>query len=190
MRKFTGHLPLHRPHTTVSSVNCVGISRKLKSTCQDQNNISTSFLSIIYDNLYQYQLMMSPVAVDIDKSVFSCHWLKVSRGLLLLFISWKWSVQNVQKHWWTHIFYRTVIVITFLIKTRPLKSQHFFKEIMKLYYQSNIFIFTNQWNAFYKATTHHPKFVNKMLHYLPVNLRVARRFTDLPQKEARFTCCT
>ena len=69
-RKFTGHWPPHRPHTAVSSVNCVGISRKLKSTCQDQNNVSTSFLSMIYDNLYQYQPMISPVAVDIDKSVF------------------------------------------------------------------------------------------------------------------------
>ena len=65
-----GHWPPHRPHTAVSSVNCVGISPKLKSTCQGQNNISTSFLSIIYDNLYQYQPMMSPVAVDIDYSDF------------------------------------------------------------------------------------------------------------------------
>ena len=38
--------------------------------CQDQNNVSTSFLSIIDDNLYQYQPVMSPVAVDIDKSDF------------------------------------------------------------------------------------------------------------------------
>ena len=38
--------------------------------CQDKNNVSTSFLSIIYDNLYQYQPMMSPVVVDIDKSDF------------------------------------------------------------------------------------------------------------------------
>ena len=60
----------HRPHTAVSSVNCVGISRKLKITCQDQKSFSTSFLSIIYDNLYQYQPMMSPVAVDIDKCDF------------------------------------------------------------------------------------------------------------------------
>ena len=69
-RKFMGHWPPHRPHTAVSSVNCVGISRKLKSMCQDQNNVSTSFLSIIYDNLYQYRHVMSPVAVDIDKSDF------------------------------------------------------------------------------------------------------------------------
>ena len=45
-------------------------------------------------------------------------------------------------------------------------------------------------NAFYKATTLYPKFVNKMFHYWPVNLRVARKFTGLPPKEARFTCCT
>ena len=32
-------------------------------------------------------------------------------------------------------------------------------------------------NAFYKATTHWPKFANKMLHYWSVNLRVAREFT-------------
>ena len=70
VRRFTGHWPPHRLHTAVSSVNCIDISRKLKSTCQDQNNVSTSFLSIIYDNLYQYQPMMSPVAVDIDKSDF------------------------------------------------------------------------------------------------------------------------
>ena len=69
-RKFTGHWPPHRPHTAVSPINCVGISRKLKSTCQDQNNASTSFLSIMYDNLYQYQPVMSPVAVDIDKCFF------------------------------------------------------------------------------------------------------------------------
>ena len=69
-RKFTGHWPPHKPHSAVSSVTCVGISRKLKNTCQDQNNVSTSFLSIIYDNLYQYKPMMSPVAVEIDKSVF------------------------------------------------------------------------------------------------------------------------
>ena len=69
--KFTGHWRPHKPHTAVSSVNCVGIiSRKLKSTCQDQNNVSTSSLSIIYDNLYQYQPMMSLVAVHIDKRDF------------------------------------------------------------------------------------------------------------------------
>ena len=50
--KFTGHWPPDKPHTAVPSVNCVGISRKLKSTIQDQNNVSTSFISIIYDNLY------------------------------------------------------------------------------------------------------------------------------------------
>ena len=69
-RKFTGHCPPHRPHTAVSSVNCVGISQKLKSMCQDRNNVSTVFLSIIYDNLYQCHLTMSPVAVNIDKSNF------------------------------------------------------------------------------------------------------------------------
>ena len=117
-RKFTGHWSLHRPHSAISSVNCVGVSWKLKSTCQDQNNVSTSFISIIYDNLYQYQPMMSPVAADIDKSDFSCHWLKVSRGLLLLFSSWKWSVQNCIKTLVNAHFYRTVIMVTFLIGTR------------------------------------------------------------------------
>ena len=50
---------------------------------------------MIHDNLYQYQPMMSPVAVDIDKSDLF--------GLLLLFSSWNWSVQKYKKHWWTHI---------------------------------------------------------------------------------------
>ena len=50
---------------------------------------------------------------------FSCHWLKVSRDLLLLFSCWKWSVQNCQKTVVNAHFYRTIIVITFLIKTRP-----------------------------------------------------------------------
>ena len=66
-RNFTGNWP---PHTAVSSVIYVGISRELTRTCQDQNNVSTSLLSIIYDNLYQYQPMMSPVAVDIDSDFF------------------------------------------------------------------------------------------------------------------------
>ena len=61
---LTGHTLLF------PSVNCVGISRKLESTCQDQNNVSTSFLSIIYDNLYHYQPMMSLVAVNVDKRDF------------------------------------------------------------------------------------------------------------------------
>ena len=39
-------------------------------------------------------------------------------------------------------------------------------------------------NAFYKTTTHYPKFVNKILHHWPVNLRAARKFTGLPPKEA------
>ena len=115
-RKFRGDWSPHRQHTAVSSVSCAGISWKLESTCQDQNNVSTVFISIIYDNLYRYQPMMSPAAVDIDQSVLSCHWLKVSRGLLLLISSWKWSVQNCQKkagershrsyipHWNTSIY--------------------------------------------------------------------------------------
>ena len=86
-RKFKGHWTHHRSHTTVYSVNCVGISPKLKSTCQDQENVSTSFLFIIYENLYQFQSMMSPVAVDIDKSDVSGHWLYVPCGLLSLFSS-------------------------------------------------------------------------------------------------------
>ena len=51
--------------------------------------------------------------------IFSCHWLKVSRGLLLLFSSWKWTVQNCIKTLVNAHFYRTVIVVTFLIETRP-----------------------------------------------------------------------
>ena len=42
-------------------------------------------------------------------------------------------------------------------------------------------------NAFYKVTRHWPKILNKMLHYWPVNLRVARKFTGLPPKKGRFT---
>ena len=98
-RKFTGHWSPHSPHTAVSSVNCVGISRTLKSTCQGQNKISTSFLSIIYDNLYQYQPMMSLTSCCRHRREwFFCHWLKVSRGLLLLFSSWNWRVQNYPKN--------------------------------------------------------------------------------------------
>ena len=119
-RKFTGHWSPHRPHTAISSVNCVGVSWKLKSTCQDQNNVSTSFISL---NLGQ------PVpisAYDVTwccrhrlEWFFSCHWLKVSRGLLLLFSSWKWSVQNCIKTLVNAHLYRTVIVVTFFIETRP-----------------------------------------------------------------------
>ena len=114
-RNLTGHWPHHRPRTAVSSVNCAGISRKLKNTCQVQNNVSTSFLSIINDNLYKYQPVMSPVSIAIDKSDFSCHWLKVSHGLLLLFSSWNWNDQNYKKTLVNAHFYRTVIVVTVLI---------------------------------------------------------------------------
>ena len=47
--------------------------------CQDQNNVRTSFLSIIYDNLYQYQPMMSLAAVDVDKSDF---FLSLVKGVI------------------------------------------------------------------------------------------------------------
>ena len=119
-RKFTGHWPPHRPYTAASSVNCVGISRKLKSTCQDQNNASTSFLSIIYDNLCQYQPMMSPVAVDIDNSDFfpatglRCHAVYCCYSALENEVS-----KIAQKTLMNAHFYRTVIVVTFIIKTRP-----------------------------------------------------------------------
>ena len=43
-RKFMGHWSPQRLHTDVSSFNCVGISPKLKSTCQDLNNDSISFI--------------------------------------------------------------------------------------------------------------------------------------------------
>ena len=87
--KFTGHWPPHRPHTAVSSVNCVGISRKLKSTCQDQNNASTSFLSIVYDNLCQYQPMMSPVAVNIGRSDFFLPLVKGVTGFIAAIHRWR-----------------------------------------------------------------------------------------------------
>ena len=45
-----------------------------------------------------------------------------------------------------------------------------------------IFIPINK-NAFYKVTKHYPQILNKMLHYWPVNLRVARKFTGLPPKK-------
>ena len=108
-RKFTGHWSPYRLHTDVSPVNCVGITPKLKSTCQDQKMSVSHFFSIIYDNLYQYQPMMLPVAVDINKSDFS--WFKVSRGLLLLFSSWNWSVQNYQKNLVNAHIYWAVIVV-------------------------------------------------------------------------------
>ena len=118
-RKFTGYWPPHKPHTVVSSVNCVGISRNLKSTIQDQNNVSTSFLSIIHDNLCQNQPVMSPVAADIDNSDFFLPLVKgVTRfiaGIQLL----KLRCPTLRKTLVNAHFYRTVIVVTFLIKTRP-----------------------------------------------------------------------
>ena len=87
------------------SVNSVGISRKLKSTCQDQNNVSTSFLSIIYDNLYQYQPMASLVAVDIDKSDFFLPLVKGATRFIAVIQLLKMKCPKLQKkkHRWTHI---------------------------------------------------------------------------------------
>ena len=101
-RKFTGHWSPHRPYTAVSSGDCVGISQKLKSMFQDQNNVNTSFLSIIYDNLYQYQLMMSLVDIDIRKSDFFLPLVKgVTRfiaAIQLLKLKSKITQKNTSEH--------------------------------------------------------------------------------------------
>ena len=97
-RKFRGHRPPHKPHTAVSSVNCVGISRKLKNTCQDQNNVSTSFISIIHDNLYQYQPVMSPVVVDIDNSDFFLPLVKGVTRFIAAIQLWKMKCQKLPKN--------------------------------------------------------------------------------------------
>ena len=45
-------------------------------------------------------------------------------------------------------------------------------------------------NTSYDVTGHQAKFLSKMLHHWPCNLRVARTFKGQPIKEARFTRCT
>ena len=74
---------------------------------------------MIYDNLYQYQPMMSPVAVDIDKSDFFCHWLKC-HAVYCCYSALENEVSKIAKKTLVNAhFYRTVIVVTFTIKTRP-----------------------------------------------------------------------
>ena len=137
-RKFTGHCPLHRPHTAVPSVSWVGISPKLKSTCQDQNNVSTSYIFLIYDNLYQYQPMMTPVTVDIDKSDFPLTLLKcVTRFIDAIHLLTEIEVSQITKTLMNAHFYRTVIVV----KTHPYINTSV-KMLNKMLYQRMIVDFS------------------------------------------------
>ena len=87
---------------------------------QDQNKASTSFISIIYDNLYQYQPMMSPAAVDMDKSVFFLHWPKGVTRFIDAIQLLKLKCPKLPKKTLVNAHvYRAVVVVTLLIKTRP-----------------------------------------------------------------------
>ena len=63
--------------------------------------------------------MMSPVAVDIDKSDFFLLLVKGVTRFIAAIQLLKLKCPKLQKTVVNAHFYRTVIVVTFLIKTRP-----------------------------------------------------------------------